>query len=92
MWGSPSYLHGMRATSKLSSKSQITIPSWARRALGLVPGATLALHVEGKRLIVERVEAQIEDLEGSLSTVYGDTEEYVSGLREEWGAGRGAIL
>ncbi len=74
----------MKVTAKLSSKSQITIPAWARRRLGIGPGSRLAVRVEGERLIMEPVDVGIGQLEGSLKGVYGNGDRYVRELRREW--------
>ncbi|MGH2767481.1 MAG: AbrB/MazE/SpoVT family DNA-binding domain-containing protein [Actinomycetota bacterium] len=74
----------MKATAKVSSKSQITIPAWVRERLGILPGSRLALRVEGERLILERLDAGIAGLEGALKGMYGDARRYVRGLRDEW--------
>lgn len=77
----------MSHSAKLSSKSQITIPAWVRRKLGIGPGMRVGLQVEGDRLVVQKIEAGIEQLEGALRGVYGDPQPYVDDLRGEW-AGR----
>lgn len=74
----------MKPTAKLSSKNQMTIPAWAREALGIGPGSRLAARVEGKRLILERVDVGITELEGALKGVYGGADRYVRALRDEW--------
>ena len=74
----------MRATAKLSSKSQLTVPSWARRKLGIGPGSRVALRVEDNHLVLERVEAGLAMLRGKLRDVYGDPESYLKKLRAEW--------
>lgn len=73
----------MSSTATVSSKSQITIPAWARRALGIQPGAKLRLRVENDRLVLEPVQKAIEQLEGAMHGVYGDPEGYVDELRED---------
>lgn len=70
-------------TATLSSKSQITIPSWVRRKLGLAPGARLNLRVEGDTLVIQSVQREFETLEGSLRGIYGDPTVYVGALRED---------
>ncbi len=73
----------MSSVATLSSKSQITIPAWARRQLALLPGAKVRLRVEGDRIIVEPIQRNVERLEGALCGVYGDASEYVDSLRED---------
>jgi antitoxin PrlF len=43
-------------TSKLTSKSQTTIPQPVRKALGLAPGDELSYEIEGGRVVLARVE------------------------------------
>ncbi|MBI4730353.1 MAG: AbrB/MazE/SpoVT family DNA-binding domain-containing protein [Acidobacteria bacterium] len=74
----------MKTTAKLSSKSQITVPSWVRRALGIGPGSRVALRLDDGRLIIERVEDSIDRLCGALRGVYGDPDRYVREMRREW--------
>jgi AbrB family looped-hinge helix DNA binding protein len=73
----------MKSTATLSSKSQITIPAWARRELGLVPGAKIRLTLEGERLVLEPVHSTLARLEGSMADVYGDVATLLDGLRED---------
>ena len=73
----------MIGTAKLSSKSQLTIPAWARKKLGLKPGVRVALRLDGDRLVLERIDKDIAELEGALRDVYGDVEGYVESLRED---------
>ena len=73
----------MSGTATLSSKSQITIPVWARRHLGLEPGARVRLRLEGDRLVLEPIHRALRQLEGSLRDVYGDADVYLADLRED---------
>jgi antitoxin PrlF len=43
-------------TSKLSSKSQVTLPKEVRAALGARPGDTIAYEVEGSLVRLKRLE------------------------------------
>jgi AbrB family looped-hinge helix DNA binding protein len=43
-------------TSKLSSKSQVTLPKEVRAALGARPGDTIAYEVEGNLVRLKRLE------------------------------------
>ena len=75
----------MKTTATLSSKSQITLPAWARKQLGIGPGDRVALRVEDGRLILERVEDPVRRLRGALRDVYGDDPDgYLRELRREW--------
>jgi AbrB family looped-hinge helix DNA binding protein len=75
----------MKQTAKLSSKNQLTIPAWARRKLGLAAGSRVALRTEGDRLILEKVNTGLATLRGALRSIYGDPDQYVRRLRDEWG-------
>lgn len=44
-------------TSKLTTKSQTTIPQPVRKALGLRPGDELAYRIDGARVILTRATA-----------------------------------
>jgi antitoxin PrlF len=49
-------------TSKLTTKSQTTIPRSVRTALGLEPGDEVAYQIEGDRVILRRAnEESVED-------------------------------
>jgi AbrB family looped-hinge helix DNA binding protein len=73
----------MSSIATLSSKSQITIPAWARRQLALEPGAKVRLRVDGDRIIVEPIQRSIEELEGALRGIYGAPDRYVDEQRED---------
>lgn len=75
----------MRSKAKVSSKSQITIPAWARKALGIAPGEDVMLRLDDDHLVVERMKT-LDDLRGALRGVYGDPDEYLRDLREDQGA------
>src|SRR5688572_2825222 len=46
--------HAMDASSKLTSKGQVTVPKSVRDALGLEPGDSLLFRVEGGRALVSK--------------------------------------
>jgi antitoxin PrlF len=48
-------------TSKLTSKSQTTIPQPVRAALGLQEGDEIAYQIDGDRVILTRANAIIQD-------------------------------
>jgi antitoxin PrlF len=48
-------------TSKLSSKSQTTIPQPVRSALGLQEGDEIAYEIDGNRVILTRAAGVIQD-------------------------------
>ena len=55
-------------TSKLTSKSQTTVPKSVRRALSLSPGDLLAYEIDDGRVILTRAKAEpgVEDPFGSF--------------------------
>jgi antitoxin PrlF len=60
-----------RAFSRLTSKSQTTIPKAVRTALRLTPGDAIAYHVDGDSVTLVRAErhdiAYLRALRGTLS-------------------------
>ena len=46
-------------TSKLTSKSQTTIPQPIRQALGLIPGDRICYSIEGDKVILSRSETDV---------------------------------
>jgi antitoxin PrlF len=48
-------------TSRITSKSQTTLPRAVRSALGLRPGDTLAYQIEGDRAVLVRQRAEPRD-------------------------------
>jgi AbrB family looped-hinge helix DNA binding protein len=43
----------METTTQISTRGQITLPADTRRQLGLKPGDTLLVHLEGGRIILD---------------------------------------
>ncbi|MEZ4268366.1 MAG: AbrB/MazE/SpoVT family DNA-binding domain-containing protein [Myxococcota bacterium] len=73
----------MSSTAKLSSKSQLTVPAWVRRELNLEPGARVSLRVVDGRLILERIDRSLAELEGALAGLYGDPDAYMREMRSD---------
>lgn len=59
----------MDATIDLGQQGRLVIPAAVRAELGLAPGDTLHLHVDGARLILERAEDAITELRGLAAEV-----------------------
>ena len=53
--------------SKLNDNGRIVIPSEIRRKMGLRPGDTLLLRVEGNLLVAEPQQARVRRVQESLS-------------------------
>lgn len=64
------------ATARISSKGQITLPSAARRKLGIKPNSRVEIEVRENEIAVRRVKS-ISELGGCLS-------EYAKGKTADW--------
>jgi AbrB family looped-hinge helix DNA binding protein len=53
-----------KLSGRLTTKSQVTIPLAARKALGLKPHDRVEFQIDGKRLYIERAESVIDALYG----------------------------
>ncbi len=53
-------------TSTLTSRGQTTIPKPIREALGLQPGDRVEFTLEGDRVLLRRVGADLSSLDGML--------------------------
>lgn len=75
----------MTLSAKVSTKNQISLPSEARRQLGIQPGDRLSVQVRDDELILRRRPAKASDrLRGIAKGSYGpDPDTYVRGLRSE---------
>ncbi|MDL2335248.1 MAG: AbrB/MazE/SpoVT family DNA-binding domain-containing protein [Chloroflexota bacterium] len=73
-------------SAKVSTKHQISIPSEARKKLGIEPGDRLAVEVTAEAMILRRRPAKPSDrLRGLGKEVWKgvDPVDYVRGLRDE---------
>lgn len=73
-------------SAKVSTKHQISIPSEARRKLGIEPGDRLSVEVTAEAMILRRRQAKPSDrLRGLGKEVWKgvDPVNYVRGLRDE---------
>jgi len=59
----------MDATLVLGQQGRLVIPAEIRSTLGLVPGDQLHLHVEGRRVVLERQQDPVAELRGLASAV-----------------------
>jgi len=75
-------------SAKVSSKNQISLPSEARRRLGIEPGDRLSVQIRDDELVLRRRPAKASDrLRGIAKGMYGsDPDKYLDDLREEWEA------
>ncbi len=77
----------MGSAARVSSKGQITIPAWAREALGIGPGSLVQLRLDDGRLVLERVDRSLDEIQGSLRDLY-DQAGGVDAVLEEIREGR----
>ena len=75
----------MILSAKVSTKNQISLPSEARRKLGIQPGDRLSVFVRDDELVLRRRPARASDrLRGIAKGSYGpDPETYLRQLRNE---------
>ncbi|MDN5797811.1 MAG: AbrB/MazE/SpoVT family DNA-binding domain-containing protein [Intrasporangium sp.] len=59
----------MHATLVLGKQGRLVIPADVRAALGLTPGDQLHLHVDGRRVVLERQQDAAAELRGLASSV-----------------------
>ncbi len=59
----------MDATVTLGQQGRLVIPADVRAALGLAPGDTLHLHVEDRRVVIERQQDATAELRAFASSV-----------------------
>jgi AbrB family looped-hinge helix DNA binding protein len=74
-------------SAKVSTKHQISIPSEARRKLGIVAGDRLSVEISDEALILRiRPSKPSERLRGIARGMYDglDAVDYVRKLRDEW--------
>ncbi len=72
-----------RGYTRLSAKSQATIPVDVVRAAGLRPGDELKVTADGPgRVTLSRTERMLDEFQGDLDGVY--PEGYLDELRAEW--------
>ena len=56
--------------------------------LGIGPGSRIAVHAEGERLVLERLDTGVAALEGAHRHLYNDDpDEQAKGIRDEWRRG-----
>ena len=72
-------------SAKVSPANQITLPTEARRKLGIQPGDRLTVEVRGDELVLRRRPARAsERVLGIAKGAYGpDTDAYLRALRDE---------
>ena len=72
-----------RGTTRISTKHQITIPTDALAAAGLVAGERLVARADGPgRVVLERESDLLAEFAGALSGVYAPNE--LDDLRDQW--------
>jgi bifunctional DNA-binding transcriptional regulator/antitoxin component of YhaV-PrlF toxin-antitoxin module len=79
----PGVKNRRRGATRISSKSQITIPADALRASGLEIGDRVIARADGPgRVVLEREHDLLEEFAATLTGVYEDAE--LDKLRSEW--------
>lgn len=70
---------------KVSTKHQISVPSEARRALGIKAGDRLTVEIRDDEIALRpRPPRAADRLRGLGGGYYGDPVAYVRALRDEW--------
>ena len=82
--------HGIRveATARLRPKNQLTVPDRIVRALEATPGDRFVFEIDPAQPGRVSIRVMPRDFAGSLTGVFGTTEEalaFVAGEREAWG-------
>lgn len=62
----------MDATLVLGQQGRLVIPAEIRTALGLAPGDELHVHLEGRRVVLQRRQDAVAELRGFASEVPGE--------------------
>ena len=78
----------IEADAKLRAKNQITVPDAIVRALGAGPDDVLAFEVDPAEPGVAHIRLMPRDFAGSLTGVFGTSEEvleYIRAERASWG-------
>jgi bifunctional DNA-binding transcriptional regulator/antitoxin component of YhaV-PrlF toxin-antitoxin module len=78
----------IEADARLRAKNQITVPDSIVRALGAAPDDMLAFEADPAEPGVARLRLMPRDFSGSLTGMWGTTEEVLAFLKEEhdsWG-------
>lgn len=78
----------IEAEARLRNKNQLTLPDRIARALEVEPDDVLLFEVDPDEPGVVRARVLPRDFAGSLTGVYGTTEDtlaFVRGEREAWG-------
>jgi AbrB family looped-hinge helix DNA binding protein len=74
----------MRRT-RLSSKSQITLPVDYRRRLGVEPGEELLIDFEGDRVVLlKNTSSALDELRSLPSELWAGAADEVQRARDEW--------
>ena len=78
----------IEADARLRAKNQITVPDAIVRALGAAPDDVLAFEVDPAEPGVAHIRLMPRDFAGSLTGVFGTSEEvleYIRAERASWG-------
>lgn len=74
----------MRRT-RLSSKSQITLPADYRRRLGVQPGEELLMDFQGDRIVLlKNTGSALDELRALPSEIWAGAADEIQRARDEW--------
>ncbi len=69
----------------ISSKGQITLPAALLRERHLTPGTRLEIIATSRAIVLIAIpESLVHRLAGATQGIYGNSDDYVEGLRDEW--------
>lgn len=68
----------------VSSKCQVTLPSWLRKRLGIGPGDKIVFAVRHGEVVVDAAPRSASSFRGAAPGVYGDPDRYVREERDSW--------
>ena len=69
---------------RVTDSTNITLPAEVGQLLDVKTGDTLAIKVEGKRIVLEKAAASPVDEAFGIWPEIEDSSEYVNNLRSEW--------
>lgn len=65
------------AITTVSREGKISLPARQRRAVGIAPGSRVSVHTEGKKIIVQSMDALLDELEERARVLMAGTDDSV---------------